>query len=70
MQASVDKNLRKYIDHDTHLLSTVGWNEFVHERWGCGDLGNLKFEHPAARLLRHVGTRGVPIILTTPPWDS
>jgi hypothetical protein len=27
-------------------------------------------DDPAACLLRHVGTRGVPIILTTPPWDS
>ena len=70
MQASVDLNLHKYFDHDTHLLATIGWNEFVRERWGRGDLGNLEFEHPAARLLRHVGTRGVPIVLTTPPWDS
>jgi hypothetical protein len=70
MQASVDLNLRKYIDHDTHLLATVGWNEFVRERRGRGDLGDLEFEHPAARLLHHVGTRGVPIVLTTPPWDS
>jgi len=70
MQASVDLNLRKYIDHDTHLLATVGWNEFVREHRGCGDLGDLEFEHPAARLLCHVGTQGVPIVLTTPPWDS
>jgi len=69
-QASVELNLRKYIERDTHLLSTVGWNEFVRERRGRGDLGDLVIEHPAARLLRHVGTRGVPIVLTTPPWDS
>ena len=25
--------------------------------------------HPAARLLRHIGKKGVPIALTTPPWD-
>jgi hypothetical protein len=54
-QASVDLNLRKYIDHDAHLLSTIGWNEFVRERRGRGDLGDLEFEHPAARLLRQLG---------------
>jgi hypothetical protein len=42
----------------------------VCEHRGHGDLGDLEIEHPAARLLRHVGTRGVPIVLTTPPWDS
>jgi hypothetical protein len=63
MQASVDLNLRKYIDHDAHLLATIGWNEFMHEHRGCRDLGDLEFEYPAARLLCHVGTRGVPIVL-------
>jgi hypothetical protein len=69
-QAPVDLTLRKYIELDTLLFSTLGWSEFVRERRGRGDMGNLEFEHPAARLLRHIGKKGVPIVFTTPPWDS
>ena len=42
----------------------------MHERRGQGDTGNLDFEHPAARLLSHIGKKGVPIVFTMPPWDT
>jgi hypothetical protein len=53
--------LRKYIDLDSQLFLSLGWNEFMHERWGWGNMGNLDFDHPAARLLSHIGRKGVPI---------
>ena len=69
-EALVDLTLHKYIELDTHLFSTLGWNEFVREHQGRGDMGDLEVEHPAACLLRHIGKKGVPIVFTTPPWDS
>jgi hypothetical protein len=70
-QASVEQlTLRKYIDIDLQLFSSLGWNEFVHERQGWGDTGNLDFKHPAAHLLSHIGKKGVPVMFTTPPWDN
>jgi hypothetical protein len=62
--------LCKYIDIDSHLFSSLGWNEFVHGHRGWGNTGNLDFEHPASRLLCHIGKKGVPIVFTMPPWDS
>jgi hypothetical protein len=66
-QASVDLTLRKYIDIDLQLLSTLGWEEYIQECQGRGDIGDLEIEHPASCLLRHIGKKGVPIVLTTPP---
>jgi hypothetical protein len=52
------------------LFSSLGWNEFVHERRGRGDTGDLDIEHPAVHLLSHIGKKGVPVVFTTPPWDN
>ena len=70
-QALVEQlTLCKYIDIDSQLFSSLGWNEFVHECRGQGDMGNLDFEHPAAHLLSHIGKKGVPVMFTTLPWDN
>ena len=70
-QESVDQlTLCKYIDIDLQLFLSLRWNEFMHKHQGWGNIGNLNFKHLAARLLRHIGRRGLPIVFTMPPWDS
>ena len=68
-QASVSLTLHKCINVDSQLFTMLGWQEYVREHWGRGNTGDLEIAHPAARLLRHIGKKGVPIALTTPPWD-
>ena len=64
-----DNQLRKYIVRNVKLVSTLGWEETVRRRRGRGDIGDLRINHPAKRLLRYLGQKGAPVVFTTPPWD-
>jgi hypothetical protein len=38
---------------------------------GRGNFTDLKNnQHPAKRLLRHISSRGAPVIIQTPPWPA
>jgi len=61
--------LRKYIENDTHVFRTLGWEETIRRRRGRGNFGDLNIRHPAKRLLHYLGHHGAPVVFTTPPWD-
>jgi hypothetical protein len=62
--------LSKYIIRDSNLLTELGWEQVVRSRRLHGDLGQLQINHPAQRFLRHLRSCGVPVVLTTTPWDK
>ena len=58
------------IARDVHLLSRLGWQEFVRLRRGRGDIASLDaIKHPARRLLSLLKSRGAPVKFSTPPWS-
>jgi hypothetical protein len=72
VQETVDNNrLSKYVLRDSsNLLHELGWEQVVCLRRQRGDFGNLHISHPAQCFLRHLRSRGVPVVLTTTPWDD
>lgn len=63
-------NLSKYVLRDSNLLTELGWEQVVRSRRQRGDFGHLRIPHPAQRFLRYLRARGVPVVLTTKPWDD
>ena len=68
--APVPQDLGKLVARDTKLLAKLGWKSFVASRRKRNDFNVLKdIKHPAARLLHHLDTNGVPVILKSTPWS-
>ena len=45
--------------------------EYFRARQGRGNFADLqRIQHPAKRLLRHIGSRGAPVLLTSSPWTT
>ena len=67
----VPDELGKMILDDVRVLSKFrSVTEFLEHRQGRSNFTDLKHvTHPARRLLRHISTRGAPVVLHTPPWD-
>jgi hypothetical protein len=65
----IPNDLSKYILRDVHLYHQLGWAEFIRQRRGIGDIGDLRIQHPARRLLQHLKSNGIPVIMTTPRWS-
>lgn len=43
---------------------------FFQQRQGRGNFTTMeRIQHPARRLLKHIGSRGAPVIIKTPPWS-
>ena len=64
------QELGELIARDVHLLSRLGWQEFVRLRRGRGDIASLDaIKHPARRLLSLLKSRGAPVKFSTPPWS-
>ena len=53
------------------MVEKLGWEGFVKERRGRGDMTEMKgVHHPARRLLRGYALRGVPVKLQHKSWDK
>jgi hypothetical protein len=65
-----DNRLSKYVNQLSVLLREHGWQQVVQSRRQRGDFGPLRIKHPAQRFLKYLKTRGVPVLLATPPWDQ
>ena len=63
-------DLGKYIDRDVSLVKRLGWHRFVKLRRSRGDFAELKFDHPARRLLVQYKYRGVPVKFHSAPWSD
>ena len=62
-------DLGKCIARDSALLSSLGWEAYVHSRRGRGDFANMAtLNHPARRLLRKLQSSGAPVALSSKPW--
>ena len=60
----VPEDLGKLIRRDADLVRLMGWEALVRQRQGRGDMTDMRsFQHPAKRLLRLYGRRGVPFKL-------
>jgi hypothetical protein len=71
VQDTVEFNrLSKYVLRDSNLLNELGWEQVVRSRRKRGDFGDLHINHPARRFLQYLRDRGVPVVLTTTPWDE
>jgi hypothetical protein len=59
------------IENVVNALKYPRIEEFFRHRQGRRNFTDLKnIKHPAKRLLRHLSTRGAPVILQTPPWPA
>jgi hypothetical protein len=67
---SSNNNLSKYVIRDSNLLTELGWEQVVRSRRSRGDIGRLQVHHAAQRFLRYLRSCGVPVVLTTTPWDK
>ena len=66
----VPDDLGTLIRRDVELVGRLGWEEFVKERRGRGDLTEMNgVHHPARKLLRGYALRGVPVQMHTERWD-
>jgi hypothetical protein len=46
-------------------------DQFFRHRQGRGSITNLNnVQHPAKHLLRHIGSRGAPVVIKTSPWPA
>ena len=64
----LNSELGKFVVRDVALLRKLGWEAFIKQRQGRGDLTDLqKLKHPAKRLLKQY-KHGVPVILKTAAW--
>jgi hypothetical protein len=46
-------------------------DQFFRHRQGRGSTTRLpNVQHPATHLLRHISSRGAPVVITTPPWPA
>jgi hypothetical protein len=55
------------------LFDYIGWEELVHHQCGKGDIRvDPCLQHPACPLLKHLGTKGAPCILSNKPkpWSK
>ena len=59
-------NVTNYV---SSFVATLTWRRQCVGDGGRGDIGDLRIDHPAKRLLGYLGTKGAPILFTTPPWD-
>jgi hypothetical protein len=64
-----DNRLSKYVYRDSNLLYELGWHTLVKHKRQRGDFGQLRINHPAQRFLHYLRKQGVPVLLTTRPWD-
>ena len=70
-KVEVPVELGELIKRDMALVERDGWDKFVRERRGRGDLAEVKeLDHPARRLLRRYQTRGVPVVMHDGNWTS
>ena len=65
----ISSELGKYIQHDVNLLAKLGWTTFIQNKRQRGDIAALHFKHTAQPLLQHIKKRGIPVVLSTPPWS-
>ena len=66
-----DHRLGKYIQRDSDLFDTLGWEELVRQRRARGDLTDMStIKHPARNLLKHLSTSGAPAALRTQKWSA
>ena len=69
--AAVPADLGELILRDVQLVKELGWEAFVTERRGRGDLTEMEgVHHPARRLLRGYSLRGVPVKMHGNEWDK
>ena len=46
-------------------------DQFFRHQQGRGSTTNLpNVQHPATHLLRHISSRGAPVVIQTPPWPA
>ena len=70
-RVEVPDELGKLIARDMALVERDGWEAFVKERRGRGDLTDMRnVDHPARHLLRRYQSRGVPVVLHHDNWNS
>ena len=70
-KVKVPVELGELIQRDMALVERDGWDKFVRERRGRGDLAEVKeLDHPARRLLRRYQTRGVPVVMHDGNWTG
>ena len=64
------KELGEYVSNDVALLNELegDWNAFVSAKRRRGDIGMLRWPHPANRLINHYKKHGAPVRLSTPDW--
>eukprot|EP00956_Cyclotella_meneghiniana_P017972 scaffold29676_cov59-Cyclotella_meneghiniana.AAC.1 len=66
LEPPVPVELGELIQRDVELLSQVGWQKFVKQRRGDGDIASLNnINHPARRLLLNYKHRGAPVKLVS-----
>jgi len=69
--AEIPSDIGKLIKRDVALLGKLGWEDFVKQRRGRGDLTDMKgVKHPARDLLRGYSLRGVPVKIHNKKWTS
>ena len=67
----LNTELGKFVVRDVALLRQLGWEAFIKQRQGRGDLTDLrKLKHPAKRLLKQYKHKGVPVVLKTAAWTT
>lgn len=69
LQEALHTRLGKCVTRDAHLVRRLGWEKFVRERRGKGDLTNMDdVKHPAKAILRHLSRLGAPAVMADKPW--
>ena len=69
-EVEIPDDLGKLVERDAALVRELGWEGMVAARRGRGDLTDMRgFTHPARRLLRLYGSKGVPVKLKGGDWD-
>lgn len=63
-------DLGKCVERDVSVLREMGWEGFVKSKRGRGDIGGMKFDHPAKRLLQQYKLNGAPVKLHTKEWSK
>ena len=62
--------LGQLIARDSLLLNELGWERFVRERRGRGDIQELdELNHPARDILTRLKIDRAPAVMQTPPWS-
>lgn len=70
--SEAELTLGKLASHYALMLRDKGWRAFVSDVRGPPNISTTvqHLPHKAARLLRHLGTRGASVTVHTPPWPS